>query len=113
MRSPCCALAATGHTTAPPTSVMNWRRFNRLKCIRSPWPGWQHSGLASTKLGACRSAAFQPGYLGQTRHYRGAARPSAVPEELTLLTRLLSVGHEKKFSNFGYARVPNPPANPP
>src|SRR5262249_17230972 len=33
----CCALAASGHdTAAPPSSVMNWRRFNRSNCIRSP-----------------------------------------------------------------------------
>jgi hypothetical protein len=31
MRSLCCARAASGHAAAPPTSVMNSRRF-----IRSP-----------------------------------------------------------------------------
>jgi hypothetical protein len=25
----CCALAASGHAAAPPSSVMNWRRFIR------------------------------------------------------------------------------------
>jgi hypothetical protein len=27
MRSLCCARAASGHAAAPPSSVMNWRRF--------------------------------------------------------------------------------------
>jgi hypothetical protein len=27
MRSRCCARAASGRATAPPSSVMNWRRF--------------------------------------------------------------------------------------
>jgi hypothetical protein len=28
MRSVCCARAASGHAAAPPSSVMNERRFN-------------------------------------------------------------------------------------
>src|SRR5262245_41424848 len=35
----CCALAASGHAVAPPSSVMNSRRFNRFSCIRVP-PAW-------------------------------------------------------------------------
>jgi hypothetical protein len=32
----CCARAANGHAdAAPPSRVMNSRRFNRWKCIRS------------------------------------------------------------------------------
>src|SRR5262245_65148040 len=36
MRSPCCARAASGKAAAPPSSVMNARRFIRSNCIRSP-----------------------------------------------------------------------------
>jgi hypothetical protein len=35
------------------------------------------------------------------------------PEELTLLTKLISVGHEKKFSNFADMRVCLPHVCPP
>src|SRR6266404_8247661 len=31
----CCARAASGHATAPPSSVMNSRRLNWSNCIRS------------------------------------------------------------------------------
>jgi hypothetical protein len=34
--APCCARAASGHATAPPSSVMNSRRLNWSNCIRSP-----------------------------------------------------------------------------
>jgi hypothetical protein len=37
IRSGCCARAASGHAAAaPPSSVMNSRRFNRWNCIQSP-----------------------------------------------------------------------------
>jgi hypothetical protein len=51
---PCCARAASGHVAAaPPSSVMNSRRFNRSNCIRSRQPGPNNS--ISNWRGAVRS----------------------------------------------------------
>jgi len=36
MRSGCCARAASGHATAPPSSVKNLRRFSRSNCMCFP-----------------------------------------------------------------------------
>jgi hypothetical protein len=32
----CCARAVSGHAAAPPSSVMNSRRFSWSNCIRCP-----------------------------------------------------------------------------
>ena len=52
-RSPCCALAASGHAAAPPSSVMNSRRFNRSDSV----PASQ-----GQVAGACLIVAPQRGY---------------------------------------------------
>jgi hypothetical protein len=35
----CCARAASDQATAPPSSVMNSRRFNRPNCMPAPSQG--------------------------------------------------------------------------
>ena len=49
----CCARAASGHAAAaPPSSVMNSRRFNRSNCIcRAPARDRQHTALARISQG--------------------------------------------------------------
>jgi hypothetical protein len=44
--------AASGHVAAPPSTVMNERRFSRC-CMRSPpaWAGEQDTGFAGWNLG--------------------------------------------------------------
>ena len=98
-RSGCCARAWSGHgETAPPSSVMNSRRFNRSNCIRSPVTrpgtgyriGGRHvrgvsgSFLNPAALGCCD--AHSTSEMGHSR--RRQPRPSVhalplLPQKLT------------------------------
>jgi hypothetical protein len=58
MRSGCCARAANGHTAAPPSSVMNSRRFNRSKSIRTPLTRAELHYIKLTRISQRLSWAF-------------------------------------------------------
>src|SRR5215831_3017772 len=81
IRSPCCALAASGHAAAPLSSVMNSRRFitrsprrraraavgnfeaKRLGCLSGAAPGQYVAAVSSRNL--VRFGILDHGRLGQ------------------------------------------------
>src|SRR5262249_16014402 len=72
----CCARAATGHAAAPPSSVMNSRRFNGANCIR-PLPA--SAGLQDNEL------AIVSQWARRLFHNRPAVCQLAQNEEMCVL----------------------------
>jgi hypothetical protein len=68
----CCARAASGQAAAPPSSVMNSRRFMRSNCIPSPpaRAGLQNIELAM--VGQGYQGVCTTSQLSQSRSARGS-----------------------------------------